>query len=152
VPPLDGDLNKKSKYAYEHEDIIEYQNQQKTNSYVRNAVEQINLQKQKILANSSNEQSEILKEISEINKNILQKNINDEKQLMRQRQEAVNSLNRMDAEKTDIENKINSVQEIAAKNNLQNELNDMLNKKLLKQQEIDRLENNIESLQKQRII
>ncbi len=149
---MDGDLNKKSKYAYEHEDIIEYQNQQKTNSYVRNAVEQINLQKQKILANSSNEQSEILKEISEINKNILQKNINDEKQLMRQRQEAVNSLNRMDAEKTDIENKINSVQEIAAKNNLQNELNDMLNKKLLKQQEIDRLENNIESLQKQRII
>jgi hypothetical protein len=151
MPPLEGDINKKSKYVYEHEDIIEYQNQQKTNSYVRNAFEQINLQKQKILENSSNEQSDILKEISEINKNILQKNINDEKQLMRQRQEAVNSLNRMDAEKTDIENKINSVQEIAAKNNLQNELNDMLNKKLLKQQEIDRLENNIESLQKQRI-
>ncbi|MDD4166445.1 MAG: tetratricopeptide repeat protein [Endomicrobiaceae bacterium] len=89
MPPLEGDINKKSKYVYEHEDIIEYQNQQKNNSYVRNAFEQINLQKQKILENSSNEQSDILKEISEINKNILQKNINDEKQLMRQRQEAV---------------------------------------------------------------
>jgi len=151
VPPLDGDVNKKSKYAYEHEDIIEYQNQQKNNSYVRNVFEQINLQKQKILENSNDEQSEILKEISEINKNILQKNINDEKQLMRQRQETVNSLNLIDAEKTDIENEINSVQDIAAKNNLQNRLNDILNKKLLKQQEIGRLESNIEALQQQRI-
>ncbi|MDD5020876.1 MAG: hypothetical protein PHR82_01920 [Endomicrobiaceae bacterium] len=155
VPPLENEKdNKKSKYKYEHEDIIQsqnsLQNQQKDNLYVQNAFEQINIQKQKILEQSNNEQSEILREMSKLNKEIAQKNISEEQNLYQQQQLMNNSIEKLSQEKTNVENEINSTQNIEEREKLKDKLNDISNKERLSRQKLDEISNNIQSLIQER--
>lgn len=155
VPPLENEKdNKKSKYKYEHEDIIQYQNslqnRQQENLYVRNAFKQINLQKQKIFEESGNEQSEILDEMSKINKEILQNNISKEQNFYREQQSLNESLKKISEERNAVETKFNLTRDEAEKEKLKDKLNDISHRERLNRQKLDEISNNVKLLEKER--
>jgi len=165
-PGAVSDPNQKpGKYRYEHEDIIKkqeqsnynvmdaqgnddgnLQEQQENNRYVQNTLNSIDLQKQKIFKESSQNQMDILNRINQIDQQISLLNEQQRVQLQEQQSDINSTLDNIKQEKNELQSTLNRTSSQNERQSLQREISKITEKEKSLKQELNDINSDIEKI------